>query len=213
MTSWTSSGGSPGMRTRRPGTVPRREAGGAHVTTWIALLRGVNVGGRAMPMRDVRDALHAAGYCNVATYIQSGNVRVDAAEDDPLRVADGIRAAITAGTGHDVGVLVRTAEELAAVVAGCPFAADTIPRAGHVTFLASLPDPVRVAALEAGAGGADEFRCSGREVYLWCPAGYGRTRLTNAFFERRLAVAATTRNWRTVTVLAELAAAGRRERG
>jgi uncharacterized protein (DUF1697 family) len=74
-----------------------------------------------------------------------------------------------------------------------------------VTFLAVDGDPARAAAIEAVGYEPDEFRLMGREVYLHCPEGYGRTKLNNAFWERRLRVAATTRNWNTVTTLLQLA--------
>ena len=96
-------------------------------------------------------------------------------------------------------------------------AADDWPRSGvfadsgidpaklHVTFLGGNPDPDRVAHLAGKRFEPDELRVAGREVYLHCPSGYGRTKLQNDFLERQLAVAATTRNWKTVTALAELA--------
>ncbi|HEX2186287.1 MAG TPA: hypothetical protein VHN78_12360, partial [Chloroflexota bacterium] len=77
----------------------------------------------------------------------------------------------------------------------------------HVTFLARTPPRDRAARLETTAGEADECALAGREVYIYCPHGYGRTKLNNAFIERRLGVAATTRNWKTVTTLRDLASA------
>ena len=105
-------------------------------------------------------------------------------------------------------VLVRSAAELAGVVAGNPFVgrAGVDPRTLHVTFLADAPDPDRCTAIEPDAGGADAFEIVGREVYLHCPGGYGRSKLNNAFWERKLKVPATTRNWNSVTRLAAMAA-------
>ncbi len=74
-----------------------------------------------------------------------------------------------------------------------------------MTFLDGAPDPALLADLDTAAEGADQFSMRGHEIYVWCPTGYGRTVLSNEFFERRLKLAATTRNWRTVTRLAELA--------
>ena len=102
--------------------------------------------------------------------------------------------------------VVRTRDEMARVVEHSPFAGrGSDPAALHVTFLAAEPDPETVGRLEVPASGDDEFEVIGREVYLHCPNGYGRSKLDNAFWERRLQVPATTRNWRTVTKLVELA--------
>jgi uncharacterized protein (DUF1697 family) len=99
-------------------------------------------------------------------------------------------------------VLLRTRAELAKLVAGNPFLrAGKDPSTLHVTFLADVPGGARI---EAPGSGADEFRIVRREVYVHCPNGYGRSKLSNAFFEKKLGVVATTRNWRTVTTLAEL---------
>jgi uncharacterized protein (DUF1697 family) len=104
-----------------------------------------------------------------------------------------------------VSVLVRSSAELDAVVKRNPFArggADA--KSLHVTFLATKPTKPLVAALDPDGWPPDELRVVDREVYLLCPNGYGRSRLSNAFLEKRLDVVATTRNWRTVTTLAEL---------
>ena len=105
-------------------------------------------------------------------------------------------------------VLVRTSDKLKVVVAGNPFAdSGREPAKLHVTFLSASPDADRADALAAKDVGADEFHVAGREVYLYCPDGYGRTKLTNAFVEKQFRVVATTRNWKTVTTLADLARA------
>ncbi len=112
-----------------------------------------------------------------------------------------------AGLGVSTKVLLRTGDELAGVLAGNPFlAGEPDPATLHVTFLAETPDAGRAGQLQAPAGESADFRIAGRQVYLHCPDGYGRTKLTNSFFESRLAVVATTRNWRTVTALAGLTA-------
>jgi uncharacterized protein (DUF1697 family) len=172
------------------------------VPTYVALLRGINLGARnKIAMADLREFFEALGHEDVTTYVQSGNVVFRS----PVRSASTLRHAIekriARDLGLDVSVLLRTGAGLAKVVAGAPFDPATL----HVTFLAETPDPERVRALDPARSPPDELRVVGREVYLSCPNGYGRTKLTNAYFEKQLGVAATTRNWRTVTKLAELA--------
>lgn len=173
---------------------------------FVALLRGVNVGGRTVPMRELREAFIGLGYREVRTYIQSGNVLFAAAHDDTALLAEEIRGAIEAGVGHRVTVLVRTPAELADTCAANPYAARTDARSLHVTFLDARPDADALGRLDPVAGAPDEFIVIGREVYVWCASGYGRTVLSNEYFERRLGVGATTRNWRMVTTLAAMSA-------
>jgi uncharacterized protein (DUF1697 family) len=166
----------------------------------IALLRSVNVGGRTVPMSRLRELFEQLGHANVRTYIQSGNVVFEAKGP-----ASGVRAAleheIDATFGFDVTVLLRTPPELAKVVAQNPYDSDA-----YVTFLDGVPDRTRVTALDPAPFAPDDFRVIGQEVYVRCPNGYGRTKINNTFFEKKLATRATTRNWRTVETLLEWAA-------
>ena len=166
---------------------------------YAALVRGINVGGRSkVSMPDLRAVFEALGYEDVATYIQSGNVvfsggKVDVAAIE-RRLADDV--------GVEASVLVRTAAELAAVASGNPFVKRKLdPATLHVTFLAKVP---RGATLDVPDGEPDELTVVGREVYLHCPNGYGRTKVNNAYIEKKLGLAATTRNWRSVLKLAEM---------
>jgi uncharacterized protein (DUF1697 family) len=156
-------------------------------------------------MADLRRLLERSGAEDVETYVQSGNAVLEsAAAADELEQL--IAAALAAELGLTVHVLVRSAAELAQIVRANPFAPEEPdPRKLHVTFLAEAPDAERIAALPPGDG-PDRLNVAGREIYLHTPDGYGRSKLSNAFFERKLAVVGTTRNWRTVTALAELAA-------
>ena len=172
---------------------------------FVALLRGVNVGGRSVSMRELRELVGRLGHEDVRTYIQSGNVLFRSRHDDAGALADELRAAIEAELGHRVTVVLRTPAELARVLAANPYAARATTTPVYVTFLDAVPDAARREDLDAAAGSPDEFTICGREAYVWCPRGYGRTVLSNDFFERRLKVAATTRNWRTLTKLVELA--------
>jgi len=183
------------------------------VPIYVSLLRGINVSGRnRIAMADLRALYEAQGHTNVTTYVQSGNVVSTCRSKSEAKVADAIEQAIAHDLGLEVTVLVRTPAALGRVLAADPFASGRADRAKlHVTFLRDEPAGAAVRAVAAPAVAArfapDEFVIAGREVYLHCPNGYGTTKINNAFFEKKLEVAATTRNWKTVTQLAELAGA------
>lgn len=174
----------------------------------VALLRGINVNGhRMIRMEDLRAMVATLGHGDVATLIQSGNVLFRAAEAPPAELADGIARGIAERFGlPDVPVVVLPGPELAAIVTANPFVAEGIdPGRLHATVLARAPERGEGPG-PAGLPTADRFALVGRCVYVHCPNGYHRTRLTNAHFERRFGVPATTRNWNTLCRLALLAA-------
>ena len=175
---------------------------------YVALLRGVNVAGtNKVKMDELRRLFADLGHTEVGTYLQSGNVVFadDAPGDDRTGLAAGIEKAIADRMGLTVTVLLRTRAELEKVLAANPYLdRETDPAKLPVTFLAEAPDPERAAALSIPAGETGVFTLIGREVYLHTPDGYGRTKLNNAFLERKLGVAATTRNWKSVGALHEL---------
>src|SRR3954464_4929076 len=166
----------------------------------VALLRAVNVGGRKLSMDDLRGLVTDLGATDVQTYVQSGNVVFTA----PKQVAAGLAAAVSAHCGFDVRILVRSGRDLASLIDRQPLAGPG--PAWHVTSPASTPKAAAVAAIDGTAYSPDEFAVVRREVYLRTPNGYGRTKLNNTFWERKLEIDATTRNWRTVRALAEMAA-------
>jgi uncharacterized protein (DUF1697 family) len=161
----------------------------------------VNVGGRKVPMAELREVFEQLGHVNVRTYIQSGNVVFDASGSS-ARARTALEHAIDEAFGLDVTVLLRTPADLAKVTTQNPFGPDA-----YVTFLDGVPDRKRVAALDPAPFAPDDFRVVGQEVYVRCPNGYGRTKINNTFFEKKLATRATTRNWRTVETLLEWATA------
>ena len=155
-------------------------------------------------MPELRALFAAIGSEDVATYVQSGNV-VFKSSAAPGELAEAIEERIRADLGLNVTVLLRTPAQLAKILSGNPFAGARRDKTKlHVTFLARKPAPTRVRKLDPARTEPDEFRVVGQEVYLHCPNGYGRSKLSNSFFEKELGVAATTRNWRTVTNLAAL---------
>jgi uncharacterized protein (DUF1697 family) len=175
------------------------------VTTYVAMLRAVNVGGRVVAMADLRAAFTDMGYRDARTYIQTGNV-VFAASASPTKLQSAVEHGLGARFGDGIGVVLRSRAQLAATVEHNPLlGGGRDPKRLHVTFLASTPHPSRLAGLDAEAFLPDEFRLDRREVYVHCPGGYGRTKINNSFFERALGVVATTRNWNTVTTLADMA--------
>lgn len=182
--------------------------GTAEVTTVVALVRAVNVGGTgALPAAALRAAAEAAGGRAPRTYRQSGNVVFDHRPVRPDRLARALERAIAEAGGPEVTVLVRTADELAALVRANPFDRPGRPPATlHVTFLATEPEAERVATWTPRLRPGDEWARHGRHVYLHLPGGYAGSPLTNDRIERALGVVATTRNWRTVGALVDLAA-------
>lgn len=175
--------------------------------TYLALLRGVNVSGqKKLPMARLRGMLAALGFSDVTTYIQSGNVVFGSETVATGDLRRSIETAISGEFGLEVPVVIRASSELAAAIAANPYiAADADPARLAIAFLAEPPTPERAVGLDASAHLPDECTLVGEEVHLHCPSGFGRTRLTNAFVERQLGVTATTRNWRTVNRLLELA--------
>src|SRR3954453_13490755 len=151
-------------------------------------------------MSDLRSLFAALGHTDVRTYIQSGNVVFTAKAKQPAPIRSAIEASLAREFGFEVVVLLRTPAEMTKVVARNPFDAKA-----YVTFLDDVPDRKQVAALDPNAYAPDEFKVDGREVFIRCPNGYGRTKINNTFFERRLATKATTRNWNTVTLLRDWA--------
>jgi len=177
-------------------------------TTYVALLRGVNLGGRSrVSMGALRQLVEDVGHDEVETYLQSGNVVFRAGgSTGAAALARELEERIERDLGVATAVLLRSAGDIAGVVRANPFTGrQDDPRKLHVTFLSGEPAADRAGGLATPVGQPDELALAGREVYLHCPNGYGRTKLNNAYLERRLGVPATTRNWKTVTALHEMA--------
>ena len=175
------------------------------MNTLVSMLRGVNVGGhRRMPMSELAELFASLGFADVRTYVQSGNVVFKHPQADITHIARQIERGLKSRLDLDVTVFIRTPEELERLVAHVPFA-KTDPSKLHVTFLQSKPATIPTNEINAVAGEGERFSISDTEVYLFLPNGYGRSKLSNSFFERVLKVPATTRNWRTVTTLLDMA--------
>lgn len=176
---------------------------------YIALLRGINVGGKnKLSMRDLVAVFTDLGATNARTYIQSGNVLFEASAKAAAALPVSVASAIEERFGYRVPVVMRSATELARVLEANPFIERGVPAAElHVAFLASTPARGRVAALDPRRSPPDAFEVRGAEIYLHLPNGVGRTKLTNDYLDRVLGTTSTLRNWRTVEQLASLLAA------
>ncbi|MBB5787712.1 DUF1697 domain-containing protein [Jiangella mangrovi] len=171
----------------------------------VALLRGINVGGKKkVAMADLRALVEGLGHTDVRTYINSGNVVFTSGTPKAGRAEHegALEQAIHAELGLDVAVMVRTHDELAAAVDANPFPAAEPPRL-LLSFLREAPEPDGYAAAEKVESGADEFRVDGTTVYLHCPDGIGRSKLAEALSKPKVPVG-TARNLATVRKLVEL---------
>jgi uncharacterized protein (DUF1697 family) len=170
------------------------------------LLRGINLGSRnRIAMPELRELLAGAGFDDVRTYLQSGNV-VLSSDARPEQVARECETQIADRLGLDIKVVVRTRDELAEVVRRNPLGKVAVnPKRYQVSFLDAEPDPEVVRRLEAAVVAPERFVVAGRELYAWHPEGIGRSRLWTLLAGRGLGVTATARNWATVTKLLALA--------
>jgi uncharacterized protein (DUF1697 family) len=174
------------------------------MTTYAALLRGINVGGhRKVPMAELRQIMSDLGWKDVRTYLQSGNAVFTTDDPGPRERLEG---AVAEHFGFEVPCLVRTAEELRAVAAACPYpAAELDPAKLLVLFLEQVPEEGHFDSVDAERFAPDTFHHAGGAVYCYFPDGMGRSRLPAALEAVRPDIAMTGRNWRTVQRLIELA--------
>ena len=174
------------------------------MNSYVALLRGINVGGNnILPMKEFRELLAALGCEDVATYIQSGNA-VFKHDSDSAGLSESITAAIASSFGFEPSVVVLSATGFSAVVAKCPFAAEAIePKFLHAWFLHEAATAANTVRLNELASGGEKFFLTDSAFYLHAPNGIGRSKLGGQV-EKCLGVPATARNWRTISKIAEL---------
>jgi len=177
----------------------------------VALLRGVNVGGRnRIAMADLRRIVEDLGFSEVRTHLQSGNVVFarggPSGGEDADAIAERIEERLREDLGLSAEVLARTAEDLRRIVSASPLSdIATDPSRLVVTFLSDRVDQGLLREVDPADFLPDVFLAGEREIYVWAPNGVSETKLTHAFWERRLGVTATGRNWKTVQRLLELA--------
>ena len=176
--------------------------------TYIAILRGINVGGKRMiKMQLLKDLFVTLGYQNITTYIQSGNAVFQTKKTTVTKIELQITKAINETFGFDVPVIVLEKEMLSRIVKENTFLKDKTKNIEffHVTFLAEVPAKENIAKINSNDFLPDEFIIIDKAVYLYCPYSYSNSKLTNGFFETKLKVNATTRNWKTTLALNEIA--------
>jgi uncharacterized protein (DUF1697 family) len=176
------------------------------MTKYVALLRGINVGGKnSLPMQGLRDILATLGCADVQTYIQSGNA-VFRCADDRILLGDTLAAAVAKQFGFTPTVLLLSVADYRSILEANPFpAAIDDPKSLHVSFLAATPPEPDLQMLETLKSPTERFELLDKAFYLHAPDGIGRSKLA-ARVEKCLGVQATGRNWRTASKLAELAA-------
>lgn len=171
---------------------------------YVAMLRGVNVTGHnSIKMEQLRGLCDGLGFQKVETYVQSGNIIFQAKIENPAVLSKQIGGSILDSFGFEIPVIVRTSNEMKNVVANNPFLKekDVDSSKLHVTFLREATQKGSLKTLEKLATSQDRFYLASREIYLYCPGGYGRTKLSNNAIEKALSVIATTRNWSTTNTL------------
>lgn len=178
------------------------------MTTYVALLRGINLGAnRRVAMADLRALVEGLGYTDVRTHLQSGNVVLRAPTRSAATVGRAIEGAIHAELGLDVSVVTRTAAELTAVVDADPLGdVVTDPARYLVVFLDKAPPAAWSASVEPDIVAPERIVAEGKQLFVWLPHGVHQSRLGKAVMGSGLGVAGTARNWRTVTALAAMAA-------
>ncbi|MFA6768682.1 MAG: DUF1697 domain-containing protein [Parabacteroides sp.] len=172
---------------------------------YIALLRGINVSGqRRITMDALTKMFVELNLNNVQTYLQSGNVVFQANETDSKKLEHRISFSIKENFGIDVPVLVLSADTLKSILENCPFEKSKEAML-YITFLYDTPNSIDKQSIECRKSANEEIVFFEKAIYLYCPNGYGRTKLNNNFLENFLKVKATTRNWKTVNELLRIA--------
>lgn len=178
------------------------------MATYISILRGINVGGqRSVKMDQLKKMYEDLNFSDIRTYIQSGNVIFRSGNTEKMDLEMRISEQIKNLFGIDVPVIVIDAEELKEIIESNPYGSDPGRDISHlhVTFLSSRPEKDKLEDIFKNSSKGEEVCIAEMAVYLYCPNGYGKTKLTNAFFESRLKCVATTRNWRTTLELLNIA--------
>jgi uncharacterized protein (DUF1697 family) len=178
------------------------------MTTYVSILRGINVSGQKLiKMEALRKTYESLGFSNVKTYIQSGNVIFKGDDFNLKELAQKISQQIEKDYRFEVPVVVLSVEKLKHIISGNPFLRDSNKDQSfmHVTFLSSKPDNYDNKTIEEKKQDREEIAYWDNVIYLYCPNGYGKTKLNNNFLEAKLKVNATTRNWKTTNELYRIA--------
>ena len=175
---------------------------------YISLLRGINVSGqKTIKMADLKCLYEALEFENIVTYIQSGNVIFDSPEKNIIKLQDKVEREIFQKYQFHVPVEIRTNTEISKIINNCPFTnIDLTDNSTKVlvTFLSEKPSKTKIINLQKNVTPPEILTIKNKEVFLYCPNGYGKSKLNNNFLEKKLDVKATTRNWKTVQKLYDL---------
>lgn len=160
-------------------------------------------GRNSIKMELLRELFNDLGYRNVQTYVQSGNVIFDSATSNETKISTKVKTGIQKKFGFSIPVLIVPTTSLKKIIQKNPFLKETDidPTKLHVTFLSQMPSKLGLEKLQAIQAGVDQFRCMDNLIYLHCPNGYGRTKLSNNAIEKATGVEATTRNWKSINEL------------
>ncbi len=168
--------------------------------TYIVLLRGINVSGKnKLPMQELRKLLNELNFQEVKTYIQSGNIVLNSLENKTM-ITSQIKETLRKNFGYEISVIVKTIKEWETVIRDNPFKSKE-EKQQYFTFLQEVPDLLEFQFQKE----KDDYKIQGDVVYVYVVEGYGKTKLNNNFFEKKLKVSATTRNFKTTKKLLELA--------
>ena len=178
------------------------------MNTFISMLRGINVSGqKKMRMVELKTQYKTKKLANVETYLQSGNVIFDSPSSDSSTLAELTEAQIKTILGFSVRVFIRGNKDFRRIIKSNPFMSGRFkdPAKLHATFLYNSPPVSKLTHLALPKNETAEFSIGEKKIFLFCPNGYGRTKLSNSFFERKLDTPSATKNWKTVHALYKMA--------
>lgn len=171
---------------------------------YIAFLRGINVSGhKKIPMAELREVLLTLGFQNVQTYIQSGNVIFESLENNTQKLELEMHNAIKNHFGFEVPILIKTPEALKGIFDNSPFPEEKKVNS-YFTLLYDVPDKDLIAEVSKIKYSNEEFIITNNCIYFYCSTGYGKAKCNNSFFERKLKITATARNYKTMVKLLSL---------
>lgn len=176
------------------------------MNTYIALLRGINVSGQKMiNMKDFKALLLKSGFEHAMTYIQSGNVVFQSNEKNTEKLEEKMQDLIKNHYGFEVPILILTEKDLENIIKKSPYTdgKKDVTKL-HVTLLSPTPKESALSSVRDEKFQSDEFVIDEKTIYLYCPDGYGMTKFSTMFFEKKLDVTATTRSWKTMEALEQL---------
>ena len=177
------------------------------MTRVLSLLRGINVSGqKKIKMAELKSQYEKLGFTNVKSYIQSGNILFSPPKNSSkASLKKAIEETILQHYGFDVDVQIKTQDDWKAIVENCPFPITEETKTKlHLSFLSKAPSKNKIELLYEQVKVPEKLVIDKDIIYLYCPNGYGRSKLTNTVIESKLGVKATTRNWQTIEALQNL---------